>query len=231
MGERRLCLLHLYARCVLVRVQLRSLALNRDELVFLTMLSLGLHARRAARGRHHRAPPHPALPAAPHPHARALRRLLRRVQLRCRGHSRPASGPACRATRRSRPGSPLRLQRLVHFGTPANEERRPLRVSRITIAAKEPFESARATRPVRLPNAHIVRVYLQPLEFLQLQRKFCPKFAFYSFMSADAGADAPTTQQSSFASCESVALDMGAYLRSREALLRWSMPDTKALAH
>ena len=81
------------------------------------------------------------------------------------------------------------------------------------------------------PNAHIVRVYLQPLEFLQLQRQFCPKFAFHSFLSADAGADAPTAQQSSSASCASVALDMGAYARSREALLRWSMPDTKALAH
>ena len=45
---------------------------------------LGLHERRATRGRHHRAPPHPALPAAPHPRARALRRLLRRVHLRCR---------------------------------------------------------------------------------------------------------------------------------------------------
>ena len=42
------------------------------------------------------------------------------------------------------------------------------------------------------PNAHIVRVYLQPLEFLQLQRQFCPKFAFHSFLSADDGADAPT---------------------------------------
>ena len=81
------------------------------------------------------------------------------------------------------------------------------------------------------PNAHIVRVYLQPLEFLQLQRQFCPKFAFHSFLSANAGADAPTAQQSSSASCASVALDMGAYARSREALLRWSMPDTKALAH
>ena len=79
---------------------------------------LGLAARCAARGRHHRAPPHPALPAAPHPRVRALRRLLRRVQLRCRGHSRTAAGPACRATRRSRPGRPLRLQKLVHFGTP-----------------------------------------------------------------------------------------------------------------
>ena len=81
------------------------------------------------------------------------------------------------------------------------------------------------------PNAHIVRKYLQPLEFLPLQWQFCPKFAFHSFMSADAGADAPTAQQSSFASCERVALDMGAYSRSREALLRWSMSDTKALAH
>ena len=76
-----------------------------------------------------------------------------------------------------------------------------------------------------------MRVYLQPLEFLQLQRQFCPKFAFHSFLSADAGADAPTAQQSSPVSCASVALDMGAYARSREALLRWSMPDTKALAH
>ena len=70
------------------------------------------------------------------------------------------------------------------------------------------------------PNAHIVRVYLQPLEFLQLQRQFCPKFAFHLFLSADAGADAPTAQQSSSASCASVALDMAAYARSREALLR-----------
>ena len=51
------------------------------------------------------------------------------------------------------------MQRLVHFGTPANEERRPLRVSRITVAAKEPSESARATRPVRLSQcAHRARV-------------------------------------------------------------------------
>ena len=74
-----------------------------------------------------------------------------------------------------------------------------------------------------------MRVYLQPLEFLQLQ--FCPKFAFHSFLSANAGTDAPTAQQSSSASCASVALNMGAYARSREALLRWSMPDTKALTH
>ena len=42
------------------------------------------------------------------------------------------------------------------------------------------------------PNTHIVRVYLQPLEILQLQRQFCPKFAIHSFLSADAGADAPS---------------------------------------
>ena len=81
------------------------------------------------------------------------------------------------------------------------------------------------------PNAHIVRVYLQFLEFLQLQRPFCSKFAFHSFLSADAGAGAPTAQQSSSASCASVAFDMGGYGRSREVLLRRSMPDTKALAH
>ena len=130
----------------------------RRTRVFRDAHRLGLHERRAAHGRHHRAP-HPALPPAPHQRARALRRLLRRVQLRCREHSRPAAGPACRATRRSQPGRPMRLQRLVHFGTPANEERRTLRVSRITDAAKESSESARATRPVRLPQCgHRARV-------------------------------------------------------------------------
>ena len=77
------------------------------------------------------------------------------------------------------------------------------------------------------PNAHIVRVYLQPLEFLQLHRRFVPKFAFHSFLSADA----TTAQQSSSESSPSTALDIGAYVRSREALLRWLMPNTKALAN
>ena len=49
MGERRLCLLHLYARCVQVRVQLlackRSLALNRAKLVFLAMLTVSDYTR------------------------------------------------------------------------------------------------------------------------------------------------------------------------------------------
>ena len=84
---------------------------------------------------------------------------------------------------------------------------------------------------MRLPQcAHRARVPAAS-QFLQLQRQFCQKFAFHSFLSADAGADVPTEQQSSSTSCASVALDMGAYARSREALLCWSMPDTKALAH
>ena len=49
MGEWRLCLLHLYARCLRVRVQLlacgRSLALNRAELVFLAMLTVSDYTR------------------------------------------------------------------------------------------------------------------------------------------------------------------------------------------
>lgn len=74
------------------------------------------------------------------------------------------------------------------------------------------------------PNAHIVRVYLQPLEFLQLQRQFCPKFAFHSFLTGGCSTD----QQGTSASTSP---DIVAYMRDREETLRWSMPDTKALTN
>ena len=184
--------------------------------------------RCAARGRHHRAPPPPALPAAPHPRARALRRILRVCNFDAAG---------TRALPQDQPVAPLSPSDLVldalcdfrdvHFGTPANEDRRPLRVSRITVADKEPSESARA---VRLPQcAHRARVPAAsrvPAAAAAVTEVRVPLVP-----ERRRGADALTAQQSSSASCTNVALDMGAYVRSREALLPWSMPDTKELVH
>ena len=82
MGERRLCLLHLYARCVRVRVQLlagrRSLALNRAELMFLAMLTVSDYTR-----------------GAPHVGATTARLLIRRFlrpRIRALEHSAAVSG-------------------------------------------------------------------------------------------------------------------------------------------
>ena len=204
----------------------RSLALNRAELVFLAMLTISDYMR-----------------GVPHVGATTAFLLIRRFlqpRLRALEHSAAFCGVCnfdaadTRALQQDEPVAPLAdlvLDALCDFRDWFTSAHQLMRCGDRSEYHTLPSQLKSLLSQLELHDlCDIVRMYLQPLEFLQLQRQFCPKFAFHSFLSADAGADAPTAQQSSSASCASVAFDMGAYARSREALQRWSMPDTKALA-
>ena len=190
MGERPLCLLHLYARCVRVRVQLlacgRLLVLNRAQLVFLAMLIVS-DSRAACRTW---APsPRASSSGASYGPASALE------------HSTAFCGLCnfdvadTRALPQDQPVAPLTdlfLDAICDFRdwfTSAHQLMRSGDRSEYRALPPQLKSLLNQLEPHNLcdfPNGHIVCVYLQPLEFLQLQRQFYPKFAFHSFLSADA---------------------------------------------
>ena len=177
MGERRLCLLHLYARWVRVQIQLlacrRSLALNRAELVLPLDATVSDYTRGV---------PHVGATTARLLIQRFLRPLIRELE-----HSAVFCGVCnfdaadTRALPQDQPVAPLAdlvLDALCDFRdwfTSAHQLMRSGDRSEYCALPSQLKSLLSQLEPHDLcdfPNAHIVCVYLQPLEFLQMQRQF-----------------------------------------------------------